>query len=903
MPEWKQDIRRRLGPLELTPEREASLTEELAQHLEDHYRELVGGGTPPETARRTALAGLDRHELLRELQPVERANRWEPNTAVSPERSLFSGLGHDFRYSLRVLRKNPGFSLIAVLTIALGIAANTAIFSVINSLFLHPPGVVEPDRLLVIQVDYNKLSLKNIGLSLTDYADVRDSKQVFSMAAAMQPASFNYAAGALPQRLQGTRVTWQWFDTFGVRPLLGRTFSESEDVAGAEHEVVLSYAAWERLFGRDAAIVGKNMVLNDESYRVIGVMPREFNWPAQGEIWVPLGVAPKAFGPRNRFNEAYQAAARVASGVSAAQARSYMGIITQHVTSANDDAGQYSRASQWSMHAQPFVEAIYGNLRTPLLILFGSVAFVLLICCANVAGLLLAKASGRTRELAIRTALGARRAHLARQVAVESLILAACGTAAGVLLALLAVRNAAVIAPAGSIDGVSLAIDRNVLLFSIGAGLVSALLFGLAPAWTIASAKTFELLKEGGRSATVGKGRQRLRSALVIGEVGLALVLLAGSGLFLKSLIRIQQVNPGFDAHGVMTAAVSLNTKAYGSFDGNGGGEKRETFYTTLVHTLEAQPGVQSAAVVYGLSFSPFLGGSSFEIEGRVLGPGDPGPHSDISAVTPDFFRTLRIPLLAGRNFTDEDRRGTEPVVIIDENLAKQYWPGQSPLGARIKRGKDWTRIIGIVGHVKRSSLTDDTGKGLSYYSVAQLSDSVADIVVRTSGDPAAMGSTIREAVKAVDPSQAAAYDLKTLNQLVAASLGPRRFAVTMLLAFAAIALFMAALGLYGVISYSVAQRTQEIGVRMALGARLSQVLWMVLSQSMRMVLAGVAIGLVISLVLARMLRAELIQVSSFDPLTFAGMCAVLVVVTLAATYLPARRAAKVDPMVALRYE
>jgi predicted permease len=346
-----------------------------------------------------------------------------------------------------------------------------------------------------------------------------------------------------------------------------------------------------------------------------------------------------------------------------------------------------------------------------------------------------------------------------------------------------------------------------------------------------------------------------------------------------------------------MTAAVSLNTKAYKA------DEKREPFYTALAQTLAAQPGVQSAAVVYGLSFSPFLGGSSFAIEGRALGPGDPGPHSDISAVTPDFFRTLRIPLLEGRAFTEEDRRTTEPVVIIDENLAKQYWPGQSPLGARIKRGKDWTRIVGVVGHVKRSSLTDDTGKGLSYYPMSQLSDSMADIVVRTSADPAAMGSTIREAVKAVDPSQAAVFDLQTLDERIAASLGPRRFAVTMLLAFASIALFMAALGLYGVISYSVAQRTQEIGVRMALGARLSQVLWMVLSQSMRMVLAGVVIGLVVSIALARLLRSELVQVSAFDPLTFAGMCAVLMLVTLAATYLPARRAAKVDPMVALRYE
>jgi predicted permease len=612
---------------------------------------------------------------------------------------------------------------------------------------------------------------------------------------------------------------------------------------------------------------------------------------------VPLGTAPKDFGPDNRFNENYQAVARVAPGVTRSQAESYMGILTQRVTSGTDDDGRYSRASKWDMHAVPFVDAIYGNLRGPLTVLFGSVGFVLLICCANVAGLMLAKASGRAKELAIRTALGARRGHLVRQVLAESTLIAGAGTAVGIALAIFAVKNASRIAPAGSIDTLPAPLDRTVLLFSIASGVLSAVLFGLAPALAIAGAKSFELLKEGGRSAMSGRGRQRVRSALVVAEIGLALVLLVGAGLFLKSLIRTQEINPGFNARGVMTAEVSLDRKAYAT------DQKRETFYTALAHTLSAQPGVQSAAVIYGLSFSNLLGGSSFAIEGRVLGPGDPGPHSDISAATPDFFRTLEIPLLAGRSFNDSDRRGTEPVAIIDKTLADQYWPGQNAIGARIKRGKDWTRVIGIVGHVNRSSLSADTGKGLAYYPLSQLSDSVADIVVRTSADPVAIGQTVREAVRAVDPSQAAVYDLKPMTARLDASLGPRRFAVTMMLAFASIALFMAALGLYGVISYSVAQRTQEIGVRMALGARLSQVLWMVVAQSMRMVLVGTALGFVASLALARVVRSELVKVSSFDPLTFAGMCGVLILVTLAATYLPARRAAKVDPMVALRYE
>jgi predicted permease len=394
-----------------------------------------------------------------------------------------------------------------------------------------------------------------------------------------------------------------------------------------------------------------------------------------------------------------------------------------------------------------------------------------------------------------------------------------------------------------------------------------------------------------------GHSRQRVRSALVVAEVGIALVLLVGAGLFLKSLIRTQQMSPGFDARGVMTAAIALDARAYQS------DPRRATLFNAVAQTLAAQPGVEASGVVFPLPFSGTGGSSSFTIEGRPAGPGDPGPHSDIAAASPGFFRAVSIPLRAGRFFTEEDRQGSEPVAIIDENLAKQYWPGQDPIGVRIKRGRDWTRIVGIVAHVNRSSLAADTGKGLAYYPIYQLSVPMAHLVARTSGDPRALGPTLRDAVRAADPSLAAVYDLKPMSERVAASLGPRRFAVTMLLAFASMALFMAALGLYGVISYSVAQRTQEIGVRMALGARLSQVLWMVLSQSMRMVFAGVGIGLVVSIVLARLLRSELVQVSAFDPLTFAGMCAVLVLVTLAATYLPARRAAKVDPMVALRYE
>jgi predicted permease len=820
-----------------------------------------------------------------------------PEEPVSLASAAISGAAGDARYTLRSLRKNPGFTSIAVLTIALGIAANTAIFSVINTLFLHPPGVAHADHLVAIRVRYDKLSLKNISVSLTDFADIRDSKSVFSNAAATLPDNFNYTGGTVPERLLGARVTSQWFDTFGIRPLLGRGFTVAEDVPGAEHVAVLSYATWQRLFGKDPTIISKNIVLNDQSFRVIGVMGPEFNWPIQAQMWVPMGVAAKEFGPENRFNESYDAVARLAPGVSRQQAEAWVAMLSKRVASGSDDAGRYARSSMWGMFTESFSELIYGDLRAPLTVLAGTVGFVLLICCANVAGLMLARSSRRSRELAIRTALGARRVFLVRQLLLESFIIAGCGTLLGVGAAVVAVRNAGSIAPAGSIGNIEAPLDGTVLLFSIGAGVLSALIFGLAPAWSIASAKTFESLKEAGRSSMSGKGRQRMRSALVIAEVAIALVLLVGAGLFLKSFVRTQQLSPGFDARGVMTANISLDQHSYADK------QKRAVFYTAIAQELAARNGIEDAGITYGLPFSDMGGSSSFAIEGRELGPGDPGPHSDIATATPGYFKALRIPLRAGRYFTAEDRQDSEPVAIIDDSLARQYWHEGNPIGARIKRGKEWTRIVGVVGHVNRSSLAADTGKGLTYYPQGQSPQTDAQIVARTSGDPAPIARSIRDAVRTIDPSQAAVYDLKPMSDLIAASLGPRRFAVSMLVAFSATALLMAVLGLYGVVSYSVSQRSQEIGVRMALGARLSQVLWMVISESMRLVVAGVAIGFVVSLALARLLGSQLVQISAFDPLTFASMCAVLVAVTLAATFIPARRAANIDPMVALRYE
>ncbi len=809
----------------------------------------------------------------------------------------------ELRFGMRRLAKTPGFTIIAVLTLALGIAANTAMFSVINGLFFHPAGVSDPGRLLAVRVKYDKLNMKSIEVSLPDFVNVRDSKSMFSSAAVVTAGDYNYVGNGLPERLLGANVSWQWMQTFGARPVLGRDFRREEDQPGANHEVILAHATWQRVFGADPAIVGQSIQLNSQAYKVVGVMGEGFDWPDQAQIWVPLGLAPSEYAAGNRFNESYFAVARVKPGVDVEQAEAFVKVLAQQSVEPGQ-AAAYAKDSSWGMFALPFIEFIYGDLRTPMLVLLGAVGFVLLITCANVAGLMLTRASGRSRELAIRSALGARPSHLIWQTMADSLLMATGGSLLGLGLAFSAVNALRGLAPDNTIRNVTIPMDGYVLLFTAVVGVVAAVLFGVAPAWQISRAGDFEFLKEGGRSNTASRGRQRLRSALVVAEVGLALVLLLGAGLFLRSLAHLQEVSPGFDAQGVMTAAVSLSPTAYSS------PAKQISFYDQITKRLSSQPAVQAAAAVVGLPFSGTGAASSFQIEGRATGPGDPGPHSNLAWVTPGYFSAMKIPLLSGRNFSDQDRGNSPLAVIIDDNLAHQYWPNQNPLGRRIRLGGDngpWAEIIGVAAHSKRSMLVGESGKGIRYYSLLQEAAAPgvfgAHLVARTSADPSSLGTTLRQAVKDVDPAQAAAYDLQTMEQRVSDSLGPRRFAVTLLGLFAGIALLLAALGLYGIVSYSVALRTQEIGIRMALGARRLEVLGMVVGQGMRLVGAGVAVGLVVALALGQVLSSQLFQVTAFDPITIMVMVVVMVGVTVLASYIPARRAANVDPIVALRYE
>lgn len=817
-------------------------------------------------------------------------------------RALFE----DLRYALRMLRKSPGFTVVAVLTLAFGIGANTAIFSVVNGLLLHPHGIPHPERLLAIRARYEKLNLKSIVVSAPDYTFVRDNKQTFAAAAIETENDFNYAAGVWPLRLRGARVSWQWFDVFEAKPLLGRVFAPEEDQPNADREVVLAYGTWKSIFGGDSDIVGRSIQLNQQPYKIIGVMGPDFQWPGQTDLWAPLGLAPDAFLLDNIFNENYLAVARLEPRVKPSTAAAFLKMTSQRISDDPRTQG-YPKASGWSLFAIPFTEFVYGGVRTPLLILLGAVGLVLLIACSNVAGLLLARASARAKEFAVRTALGASPWRLARQMLTESMALAFLGMVLGLVIAFQAVHALLWLAPENLSAGLDIHLDLYVLLFTALIAGASAVIFGAAPAWQIAFLDPHENLKQGRGTGEGGAGRHRFRSGLVVAELSLALVLLASAGVFLKSLQKLKDVDVGFRPHGLMTAALALPEREYETPD------KQIAFLNNALVELSNAPGVISAAAAVPLPFSGFGGSASFSVEGRVAPPGDPGPHGDVRGVSPRYFETMGIRLVRGRVFTDQDRRGGQPVAIIDENLAREYWPHQDALGQRIRNGNNapWKTIVGIVRPVRHSQVVGEeasaegvegSGKGVYYFPLYQENSPAVFLIARTSADPASLAGAIRAAVHAVDPTEPVS-DGKTMDERISLSMGPRRSAVTLLSVFAAMALTLAAVGLFGLIRYNVTQRTQEIGVRMALGASPSDVLRMVLGQSLRLALVGVAGGLVAAFALTRVLSSLLYEVSATDPLTFAGMALLLISVALLASWIPAHRATRVDPLLALRYE
>ncbi|HEU5400225.1 MAG TPA: ABC transporter permease, partial [Terriglobales bacterium] len=589
-------------------------------------------------------------------------------------------LAQTLRYSLRQFRKTPAFTVTAVLTLALGIGANIAVFSVTNAVLLNPSGVPHPERVLALRAKYSMGDLANISMSAPDIGDAMDAKNLFSAVAAMEPGSFNYTPnGTTPTKINAALVTYQWFDVFDARPLLGRSFRAEEDVPGANREIVLSYATWKKRFGGDAGIVGRKVMLDEQAYEVVGVMRPDFDWPNTAEVWAPLGLKPELFHDENsRYNEHLFAVGRMRPGVTPDQVNSYLNLKASQVMAA-EGAKSFSKSAGWGMFSMPLVEFIGGSLRRPLTILIGAVALVLLIACANIAGLQLARASARQREVSIQIALGANRFRLIQQAFVESAVLAIAGALLGVVIAQLAIPLVLAVAPESLSSNLSVHLDLPVLLFVAAAGVICAILCGIAPAWHMTHARWFQTLQEGGRSESISKARQHMRSALVIGEIAVAMVLMTGAGLLVRSLHQLERVETGFEPGNVMSAVVSLPESKYKD------DQAQAAFYAALEDQLRAQPGVADVAIADCVPFVDMCGSASFQIVGRPQAPNDPGPHGYIRQVSPGYFSTLKIPVLRGRTFSLADRKTTQPVAIVDDILARQYWPNQDPIGQHIE--------------------------------------------------------------------------------------------------------------------------------------------------------------------------------------------------------------------------
>jgi predicted permease len=629
-------------------------------------------------------------------------------------------------------------------------------------------------------------------------------------------------------------------------------------------------------------------------------MGPDFGWPNQAELWIPIGLPPGSyFDPQLRHNEYLFGAARLRPGITLAQANAYLATRSARIASEE----KLPISVGWGMFCMPLIEYVTGDLREPLFILLAAVGTILLIVCANIAGLQLARASGRQREFSIQIALGAGSYRVQRQALTEGLCLALVGAAIGLLLAKAVVPLLLLLAPADLMLNISVRMGGTVILFLIALTSFSALLCGVAPAWQLTRGNWFQALQEGGRSEGASRGRQRFRSGLVIAEIAMAMVLLLASGLLVRSLEKLEQVKTGFDPSGLMSAEVSLPATTYKSE------EQQAAFYRALEERLREIPGVTHAAITNALPFTNSGGSGSFKIEGQTLPPNDPGPHGNRRSVSPDYFAALRIPLLRGRVFVPQDRAETEPVCVIDDTLARRYWPGTDPIGQHIQlygaapgQNPPWITVVGIVGHAKASSLQYDTSEGFYYMPLAQSPQDSAGIVVRTDGNPESLSDAMRTAVSAVDPAEAL-YDFKTMQERVDESLTGQRFLVVLLSIFAGLALALAALGIYGIISYTVRLRDRELGVRMALGADRKDLFRLILVQGFQFACIGFALGLFVTLLLGRILSSLLYGTSLFNPVTLFAASAVLAATVLFACYIPARRAAKVDPMIALRYQ
>src|SRR5262245_36973298 len=805
-------------------------------------------------------------------------------------------LWQDLRYGARMLLRNPGITVMAVITLGLGIGANTTMFSVINGLLLRPMPFKDPERLVHLVEKAPKVGFETMGLSFTDFADWRARSRSFERMALYEGDSFTLVSGNATERaerVEGARVTASLFPLLSVEAIHGRRFLEEEDKPGAAPAAIIGYGLWQRRFGGDPGIIGHSARIDGESVTIVGVMPAGFGFPVNAEIWKPMAAE---FDENDRGHRGGYGIGRLRPGVTIETARSEIETVA---ASLEREHPQTNTGIEGAV--KPWREALLEGSGDELWLLLGAVCFVLLIACANVANLLLAAGASRAGEMAVRSALGASRASLMRQMLVESLLLALVGGALGLLVALWGADGMTAMFFEGLPAWMEFSIDWRVLAFTLGATTATALLCGVAPGWQASKTDLMSVMKDGARGA-VGPRKQRLRNLLVIGEVALAMTLLISAGLMMKSFIRVRQINTGFNADRLMTASITLPETQYSE------PAQRNNFYRQLLQRLTATPGVESAALTSSLPLDESVSSVGLHVEGKPV-PKDISqiPITLLCAVSPGYFHTMGVRLIKGRDFNDTDVEGKKKVVIVDETIARRIFADEDPIGRRIHLGGsksgEWATIVGIVSSVRHFGLKGDVRmQTYQPYQPASSDSMTMTIVARGAGDTTSLTSAMRNEVAALD-KDLSLYAVRPMAKVVADAMWDEKFFGILFGLFAALALCLAAVGIYGVVSYSVAQRTREIGVRMALGAQTGGVMRMIIRQGLALAGLGAAIGLGGAAVAAQLMKSLLFNVGATDPATFTLMSLSLLAVALAACWIPARRATKVDPMVALRCE
>jgi putative ABC transport system permease protein len=898
MRDWYAFVRARLQLPDLLPAREARIVREIAVQLEDCYREAIAGGRSEADADAHACRQItDWPRLARDVRAADAvharpaldrlADAHLARTGHEPGVLLMIGqMMRDARYSLRQLARTPGFTLVAVVTLALGIGASSAIFSVVNGVLLKPLPYPEPDSLVLVNEIVPQYG--TFSVAPANFLDWRQQNTVFERIAAFNSDRVTYIDKGQPEMWFGAAVSWDLIDLLRVAPALGRSLRAEEDAPGKNGVVVISHGLWQRRFGGDPAVLGRSVTLSGLPATIVGVMPPGFSFPSgTTDYWRPIAIAANP----TRGGHFLGVVARRKSGVSLEQARAEMKTIAERLALQYPKNSANESADVAALHEQ-----VVRGIRPALLTLLAAVGVVILIACANVANLLLVRASVREREIAIRTALGASRRRLVMQMLSESLVLAVAGGGLGLLLAYLAIPAVQQLSGGSIPRAGNVAIDLRVLSFAVAVSIATGVLFGLVPAWQASRTTVSAVLKEGGRSGS-GAGGHWIRSSLLVGEVALSIVLLVGAILLLRSFVKITNVDPGFRPERVMAFRVALPNASYPE------AHQRVAFFDQLLERLSSVPGVTAAAMIQAL---PVRGDYmlSFAIDGRPPAKDGEEPSANHRVVSPDYFKALGIPLRRGRVFAPRDAEKTPMVAVVDEAFVARHFPGEDPIGhgLDIGNGTDGSyEIVGVVGNVRYGGL-GEAPRPTMYVPFKQDVFSSMWMLMSTDGDPARLADQARQALLQVDRGLPA-FSLTTLATVLSESVAQRRFSMLLLATFALVALFLAAVGLYGVVAYTVSQRTQEIGVRMAIGAQRADVLRMVLGGGMKLSLIGLAVGLAAALALAELVTTLLFGVEPFDPASYGATAAVLLAVSLLACYVPARRATLVDPIVAIRQE